>query len=171
MVLSHCLKPDFSNSLTVGFDPKPLVISAVSHLQPSNTPVNTAASLLEIVFLIFFFLKKWIGERSVFFNLMNKEISLPILPIISEPQNPSVPITSKQRHVALFHPGLNESISEGGRFLTWIQVKHTHWVQREHNSLAFLPSSLSFQEKKMLILTHVVLIVIVVHETFGIKEH
>lgn len=49
-MLSHCLKTNFYNSLTVGLNPKPLVISTVFSF---TTPVNAVASSLSIFVFVF----------------------------------------------------------------------------------------------------------------------
>lgn len=124
MVLSHCLKTDFYNSLTVGLNPKPLVISTIFSFAIQQLQSNTVASSLSYIFLLFIFLffEEMDRRKSSIFILWIDCFAYP-------PNYSSNPATHfdchlwAKRHVAKFHPGLSIRVSEGGR--CWILTQQS----------------------------------------------
>lgn len=146
MVLSHCLKTDFYDSLTVGLNPKPLVIFTVfsfltkqhkltqqPHLQISVSVLGSGGS-----FFFFFFFGR-IGQEKKKISVFALGIDRLSSKMFKLTQKPSLTVTSKQRHVAYLHPVLGKRVVEGGRMRILTQQSWKHQLQHEHNYLAFPP--------------------------------
>lgn len=151
MVLSHCLKTDFYDSLTVGLNPKPLVIFTVfsfltkQHKLTQQPHLQISVSVLGVwgfLFFFFFFRKNWTREKkNQCFCFGNRSSVLQNVPV-----NPE---TLFDRHFKAKTCGLPPSSSRqkscrrrenGNSYPAELEAL----VANEHNYLAFPPLLLFF---------------------------
>lgn len=150
MVLSHCLKTDFYDSLTVGLNPKPLVIFTVfsfltkQHKLTQQPHLQISVSVLGVWgFLFFFFFFGRIGQEKKKISVFALGIDRLSSKMFQLTQKPSLTVTSKQRHVAYLHPVLGKRVVEGGRMGILTQQSWKHQLQMSTTIWLFLPYSFS----------------------------